>query len=59
MSFNPLIDVGLLIGYDHGSVLEPLDTIRSKNGSPFGQKSILGWRIVEIVKQRSKDCNFE
>ena len=28
MPFNPHIDVGLLIGYDHGSALEPLDTIR-------------------------------
>ena len=59
MPFNPHIDVGLLIGYDHGSALELLDTIRSKYGSPIGQKSILGWGIVGNVKQRSKDCNFD
>ena len=42
MPFNPHIDIGLLIGYDHGSALEPLDTIRSKMDHLLGRNLSLG-----------------
>ena len=42
-------DVGLLIGYDCPTALEPDDVISGVRGGPFGLKTPLGWGIVGII----------
>ena len=39
------LPIGLLIGNDNSSVIEPLEIINSQQGGPFAVKTVLGWTI--------------
>jgi hypothetical protein len=39
------VAVGLLIGNDNPTILEPLDIRNSEHGGPYAVKTILGWTI--------------
>ena len=45
---SPILDVevGILISYDCTEALNPINNIRSTEGAPFVQESILGWGII-------------
>ena len=39
------VPVGLLIGNDNPTILEPLEVINSEQGGPYAVKTIMGWTI--------------
>lgn len=49
LSNNDIINVGLLIGANCTSALEPVKVIKSQDGGPYGLKTKLGWCIVGPV----------
>jgi hypothetical protein len=57
----PLLDVevGLLIGYNCSRALAPRDVILPVCNEPYGQRTDLGWGIVDITDPNKTDCEYE
>ena len=47
-------DVGLLIGFDVPTALEPVDVLPSRDGGPFAVKTRLGWVVNGPIRHQKR-----